>query len=155
MWCRAPTVMDLVASRHRAADRVVDAAGRAPRAVRRAPGLRVLVVDDSEDTADLLALVLAKVGHDVRVAYTGRAALEVADVHVPELALIDLYLPDLDGACVAWALRERGAAPPFLVALDSRPSRAVARPFDVRACKPIDLFVLQQIVAGAKHARRP
>jgi PAS domain S-box-containing protein len=66
---------------------------------------RVLIVDDSTDAADSLAMLLAIEGHDVATAYTAAAALETAERLQPEIAFIDIGLPQMDGYEVARRLR--------------------------------------------------
>jgi two-component system OmpR family response regulator len=63
----------------------------------RGAGERILVVDDEPDIADLLATGLRFVGFDVRVAHTGADALAVAAAYRPQLMLLDVMLPDIDG----------------------------------------------------------
>ncbi len=69
------------------------------------PLLRVLVVDDNLDAADSLGLLLNASGHDVRTAYDGSTALEVAAEFRPNIVLLDIGLPGLDGYEVAKRLR--------------------------------------------------
>jgi PAS domain S-box-containing protein len=69
--------------------------------------LRVLVVEDNVDTGDSLSLLLRLHGHDVQVARTGPTALELASVSRPDVVLLDIGLPGLDGYQVAKRLRER------------------------------------------------
>src|SRR5947209_6811901 len=78
-----------------------EANGHAP------PPLRILVVDDSRDGADSLALLLSVLGHRVRTAYDGLAALDVSGTFLPEVVLLDIGLPGMDGCEVACRLRER------------------------------------------------
>ena len=59
--------------------------------------LWVLVVDDNVDAADSAAMLLRRSGHDVRVAYSSQAALEAAVVFKPQLILLDIGLPKMDG----------------------------------------------------------
>jgi PAS domain S-box-containing protein len=66
---------------------------------------RVLIVDDSTDAADSLAMLLALEGHDVATAYTAAAAIETAERLQPEIAFIDIGLPQMDGYEVARRLR--------------------------------------------------
>ena len=66
---------------------------------------RVLVVDDSADAADSLALLLALEGHEVSTAYSASAALEAAERLQPDVAFIDIGLPQMDGYEVARRLR--------------------------------------------------
>jgi signal transduction histidine kinase/ActR/RegA family two-component response regulator len=82
---------------------------------RRAP-LRVLVVDDNADAAALLADVVEGAGHEVRVAGDGPSALDVAATFAPDVAILDIGLPVMDGYELAARLRQRlgGAAPVIL-----------------------------------------
>lgn len=83
--------------------------GEAPRSPavvsKKARCLRTLVVDDNEDAAESIAAWLRAVGHDVRVAYDGPQALEIARRFTPEVALLDLGLPGMDGYEVGMRLR--------------------------------------------------
>jgi signal transduction histidine kinase len=72
------------------------------------PGSRVLVVDDNVDTAKALAKLLKLLGHDVKMAHDGLAAIEEARIHRPEIILLDIGLPGMDGYQVAAKLREEG-----------------------------------------------
>jgi two-component system CheB/CheR fusion protein len=79
---------------------------------------RVLVVDDSQESADTLALLLRVSGHEVRVALDGRSALDAAATFVPEVVLLDIGLPDLSGYEVATEMRQLpGMAKARLIAL--------------------------------------
>jgi CheY-like chemotaxis protein len=123
------------------------------------PGRRVLVVEDRAELADTLALVLRLAGHEVQTAYNGPAALEAALVFRPEVVLLDIGLPGMDGYEVARRLRQ-GAAPPadtrgelVLVALTgSRPEvdnelfRAAG--FDRHLLKPIEPDELCRVIAA-------
>ncbi len=71
------------------------------------PALRILVVDDNQDTADLTADVLSHLGHDVRVAYDGPSAIAAVADFVPDAALLDIGLPGMDGYELAQRLRAR------------------------------------------------
>jgi len=72
---------------------------------------RVLVVEDDEDIADVLRRSLRQEGHEVRTAADGEAALAVATEFVPDLVILDLGLPKLDGVEVCRRLRESGDVP--------------------------------------------
>ena len=69
--------------------------------------LRVLVVEDNVDAADSLSMLLRLYGHDVQVARTGPTALEMASAFRPDVVLLDIGLPGMDGYQVARHLRER------------------------------------------------
>jgi CheY-like chemotaxis protein len=75
----------------------------------RRPGrsLRVLVVEDNVDAADSLSMLLRLYGHEVRVAHSGPTALESASASRPDVVLLDIGLPEMDGYQVAKRLRER------------------------------------------------
>ncbi|MFI2431450.1 response regulator transcription factor [Streptomyces sp. NPDC018693] len=74
----------------------------------------LLVVDDEQGVREMLTMALEFVGFEVRSAATGRQALECATRCVPDLVLLDINLPDLDGYEVCRLLRERGMAMPVL-----------------------------------------
>jgi PAS domain S-box-containing protein len=69
--------------------------------------LRILVVEDNVDSADSLNLLLRLYGHDLQVARSGPAALEMASAFRPEVVLLDIGLPGMDGYQVARRLREK------------------------------------------------
>ena len=108
-------------------------------------GRRILLVDDNRDAADSLALLLGLEGHDVRVAYAGRPAIEVAHAFQPEIAVLDLGLPDLSGYDVARLLRQDPALAHIeLIALtgwgqEEHRKRALEVGFDHHLTKPVDL----------------
>lgn len=102
---------------------------------------RVLVVDDDRDTADSLALLLARRGFEARCAYGAADALEVARAFRPGQVLVDLRLGDAHGTELAQQLREL-ATPPRVIALTGT-SRAelgaAADLFDGFVRKPVEL----------------
>ncbi len=70
----------------------------------------LLVVDDSPQNTEVLMALLASRGHSVRVAHGGREALRLVDEQTPDLVLLDVHMPDLDGFAVCRALRETWAS---------------------------------------------
>jgi CheY-like chemotaxis protein/anti-sigma regulatory factor (Ser/Thr protein kinase) len=68
---------------------------------------RILVVDDNKDITDSLSFVLGSLGHDVQVAGNGPLALKIAERHCPQIVLLDIGLPGMDGYEVAKRMRER------------------------------------------------
>jgi DNA-binding response OmpR family regulator len=72
------------------------------------PAARVLIVDDNRDTADTTAMLLRVQGYDVAVAYDGGSAITTAKRYDPDVVLLDLSLPDIDGYAVAEDLRKAG-----------------------------------------------
>jgi len=120
---------------------------------------RILVVDDNVDTAESMALLLRLKGHQVQVAHYGPAALETARSFEPEVVLLDIGLPGLDGYEVAKRLREEARlAKVLLVALtgygqeeDRRRARRAG--FDHHFTKPVDPTVLYQVISDASDRR--
>lgn len=118
-------------------------------------GSRILVVDDNHDSAESLALFLRLVGNTVEVAYDGPTALVAARVLRPDLILLDIGLPGMDGYEVARCLRqEPGLERALLVAQtgwgqaeDRRRSSDAG--FDHHLVKPVDLTQLQQLLRTA------
>jgi PAS domain S-box-containing protein len=117
------------------------------------PPRRVLVVDDNVDAAQTLALMLRALGHEVRTAHDGPAALREAELLRPEVVLLDIGLPRMDGYEVARRLREtEGLGQPLLVALtgygqEEDRRRAAAAGFDVHLVKPADPQTVERLVA--------
>jgi signal transduction histidine kinase len=115
--------------------------------------LRVLVVDDNIDAAQTLQLLLQACGHQVTVAHTGLAALEAAQSISPELCLLDIGLPDINGNELARGLRELpGAAQATLVAVTGYGRRedreqATLAGFDHYFVKPVDIDKLLALIA--------
>jgi signal transduction histidine kinase len=121
-------------------------------------GLRVLVVDDNRDSAESIAMFLELAGHAVRLAHDGPAALEAAAAFHPDVVLLDIGLPHLNGYEVARRLRAQvGSREAFLVALtgygqpeDQRRSREAG--FDRHLVKPIEPDQLTDLLARAEVA---
>jgi CheY-like chemotaxis protein len=118
----------------------------------KSPVRRILVVDDNADAADSLTMVLGFDGHEVLAVYTGLQALEQAERFKPDVMLIDIGLPDLDGYEVARRIR---AVPAFqsicLVAVtgygqDADKDRARAAGFSEHLVKPIEFPSLDRIL---------
>ena len=79
--------------------------------------VRVLIVEDNRDTADTTAMLLRMHGYDVAVAYDGKTAIQSAKGFDPDVILLDLSLPDIDGYAVARSLRDEGLERASLVAV--------------------------------------
>jgi len=119
--------------------------------------VRILVVDDNVDAAEMMAEILSSMGHEVSVAHDGAAGLAQFLSFGPELAILDLGLPEIDGYALARQVRAdpRFAATP-LVALsgyaqqeDLERSRAAG--FTYHLAKPADWNRLEAILAS--HAQ--
>lgn len=78
---------------------------------------RVLIIDDNVDVADSLALWLKMAGHEISVAHSAARALECVPSFLPEVILLDINLPDLNGFSLAKELREIPNVPPFVLAV--------------------------------------
>jgi signal transduction histidine kinase/ActR/RegA family two-component response regulator len=113
---------------------------------------RVLLVDDNEDAAAGTAQILRQLGHTVHVAYSAAQALAAARAEVPEVAILDIGLPDMDGYALAAAMRaETGSTALRLVALtgygqQADVERAVQAGFDLHLTKPASLDDLRVAV---------
>lgn len=124
------------------------------RRLHEAPRLRVLIVDDNEVSADMLGLLLRELGYVVRVAYDGPRALSLAAELEPDVAVLDIGLPVMDGYELAMRLREaHGARGMRLVALtgygqDQDVERSKRAGFDRHLVKPIDTNELESALAG-------
>ncbi|HWO25650.1 MAG TPA: ATP-binding protein [Kofleriaceae bacterium] len=117
--------------------------------------VRVLIVDDNVDAALMLHDFLAEIGHDAAVAHDGMAALEVAAVFRPDVALLDIGLPVMDGYELARRLRaQAGGRPLRLMALtgygqEADRARARAAGFEHHLVKPISLEALVPLLSRA------
>jgi PAS domain S-box-containing protein len=120
---------------------------------------RVLVVDDNHDVADSLVMLLECLGAHVRVAYDGPSAIEAVDAFAPEIALVDIGMPGMDGYETAKRIRGRPNGRELtLVALtgwgqeeDRRRTREVG--FDRHLVKPVNDDVLQELLSAPTEAR--
>ncbi|WP_169979977.1 ATP-binding protein [Tautonia rosea] len=109
---------------------------------------RILIVDDERDAARLLALLLEQEGHEVSVAFDGTSALAEVERMQPDLVLLDLGLPDLDGRDVAQRIIDSsGSDRPVIVALTgfSPGQRPGETPLEQDAC--FDLFLTKPVEA--------
>jgi len=120
---------------------------------------RILVVDDNVDAAEVLAECLQLSGHEVRVANDGPLALILAKEFIPEVVLLDIGLPSMDGFEVARRLRkQQGASLLRLIALtgygqESDRQKARAAGFDDHLVKPVELEVLTSTIARLTPGR--
>ena len=123
----------------------------------RPPGHRLLVVDDNQDAAISLAMLLKLQGHEVRVAHSGMAALEVTKTYVPDVVFLDIGMPGMDGYEVARRIRQQpGLENVVLAALtgwgqqeDRR--RTSEAGFNYHLVKPPEPNVVESVIAGLKR----
>ena len=119
---------------------------------------RVLIVDDNEDAASSLGALLELQGHQVALSHDGLEALDVAERFQPDVALVDIDLPGIDGYELARRLRARdGTRMALLIALSGYGSSSFRTPtrgsgFDKHLTKPASIEALQALIAGARVA---
>jgi CheY-like chemotaxis protein len=131
-----------------------------PSSARDGTSPRVLVVDDVEASAETLMMLLEMEGCEVKIATEGRAALAIAESFHPDVVLLDIGLPGMNGFEVARSLREQPASRnALLIALtgygeaESR-ERSAQAGFDFHMVKPADLDLLLSMVNNPAQARR-
>lgn len=120
---------------------------------------RILVVDDNEDSAEMLTLALSAVGFQTRYALDGLSALTVAEAFRPTVALLDLALPGIDGYELARRIREHPelrdmkliAVTGFGQARDRATTTSAG--FDLHLVKPVDLGELVHILNAFSNGR--
>jgi signal transduction histidine kinase/CheY-like chemotaxis protein len=129
-------------------------AGRADRAA----SARVMVVDDNVDAATSLSLLLKLAGHEVATVHHGAKALEAAQAFRPDVVVLDIGLPGMDGYAVAKALRSGpGGKQLRLIALtgygqDEDRRRTSDSGFDYHLTKPADCGELKQLLSRPRHS---
>ncbi len=120
------------------------------------PRRRVLIVDDNVDAAESLSMLLNTLGHDTRLAHDGEQALDVVQAFKPDVVLLDIGLPRVNGYEVARRIRRMSLGEgPHLIALtgwgqaeDRR--RAKEAGFDHHVTKPVELSVLSGLLASER-----
>jgi CheY-like chemotaxis protein len=124
-------------------------------------GLRILVVEDHADTALTTAVLLRLYGHEVAVAPDGPAALAAAQACWPDVVLLDIGLPRMDGYAVArWFQDQADRKPPLLIAVtgygqpeDRRRSQEAG--IHEHLLKPVDYIQLQPMLEQVRGLLRP
>ena len=114
---------------------------------------RILVVDDNHDSALSLAMMLSIMGHETRTAHDGESAVATAESFLPEVVLLDIGLPKLNGYEVAQRIREKDwGASMFLIAVtgwgqeeDRQRSSEVG--LNVHMVKPVEPSALEKLLA--------
>ena len=119
---------------------------------------RILVVDDNVDAADGLAMLLAMEGYVTRAAYDGKQALEVAGSFRPDVVILDIEMPVMDGYEAARQIRKsRSNRAPGLVSLSAArldDPAALSAAFDVSLTKPASGKEVQVAVEAALRRTR-
>jgi PAS domain S-box-containing protein len=126
--------------------------GVAAKATRR----RILVVDDNQDSATSLAMILGLIGHETRTAHDGVEAIEVADEFQPHAVLLDIGMPKLNGYEAARRMRQKEwGRQVLLVALtgwgqETDRLRSSDAGFDAHLIKPVDAAEIQRLLANLR-----
>jgi CheY-like chemotaxis protein len=119
-------------------------------------GRQILIADDNRDAADSLAMLLRMEGHTVTVVHDGRQALASIEAAPPDVALLDIGMPEMDGYEVARRVRiQMRGRPIMLVAVTGwgqagDKSRALAAGFDMHFTKPIEPQRLMELLQSAR-----
>ena len=116
------------------------------------PRRRILIVDDDLDTVEALGELLRDCGHEVATAHDGPQALDHARLHRPDVVVLDINMPEMDGYEVAKRIRgELGLGDALLVALsgygeDRHHRLAREAGFDQHLTKPVDTSRLEELL---------
>src|SRR5579871_4063609 len=114
--------------------------------------LRILIVEDDTETAEMLARFLQRKGHAVQIAPDGRSAFTALETWEPDVALIDIGLPDIDGYQVARHIHQRPTEKrPLLVAItgyveEEHHRRSEEAGIDLHLVKPADMKQLEKLL---------
>ena len=120
-------------------------------------GFRLLVVDDNQDAASTLAMLLKLQGHEVQIAHSGLAAVEMAKRTAPDVVFMDIGMPGMDGYEVARRIRQEPDLERIVLAAltgwgqqeDRR--RTAEAGFDHHLVKPLELSALDAVLTGLKR----
>ena len=119
----------------------------------------MLIADDNADAADSLALLLSLDGYEVRTAYNGHEAVTVAQIFHPDVALLDIGMPDMDGYAAGSAIRQQpGGTDVCLIALTGRGQdddkhRSRQAGFAMHLTKPVDPSRLRTLLLQLQQDR--
>lgn len=119
----------------------------------------VLVADDNRDAADALVGLLEALGHPARAAYDGAQAYQAfLDFH-PDVAILDVQMPHMDGCVAAARMRAHESPPKFIASLtgmrhDLEPMKSLGGVFDRHLAKPCDMAELDDFLERADAAGR-
>lgn len=135
--------------------------GQSTRAPETMPSMRILVVDDNEDSVATLEVMLRMSGHDIRTGRDGVEAVDVANRFRPDVVLLDIGMPRMNGYEAAETIRKQSwGRDMVLIAMtgwgqESDRERSAAAGFSHHLVKPVDLDVLQRILlkTALEHGR--
>lgn len=116
-------------------------------------GKRILLVDDNPDVADSMAMLLKLFGHEIIIAYDGREAVSIALREQPDVVLLDIGLPYLNGYEACRAMRKAGLTRAMIVALtgygqEEDRKKAQEAGFNQHLAKPVDVDVLEELLTA-------
>ncbi len=123
------------------------------------PKSRILIADDNRDSAESLGLLLELKGHDTWIAHDGLEAVQAAELHHPDVALLDIGMPKINGYEAARHIREQPwGENMLLIAItgwgqDDDKQRAREAGFDHHLTKPVSLTDLNDLLAAAQHRK--
>lgn len=115
---------------------------------------KILVVDDNHDSALSLAMMLSIMGHDTRTAHDGESAVSTAETFLPDVILLDIGLPKLNGYEVAQRIRDTSwGAAMYLIAVtgwgqDEDRQRSSEVGLNLHMVKPVEPSALEQVLAS-------
>ena len=124
-------------------------------------GRRILVVDDDHDSAESLAMLFQLMGHDVRAAHNGLAAVDLAEAFRPDLIVLDIGMPGLDGYEVCRRIRQHSWGRAAVIAAltgwsrDEDRDRSEQAGFDHFLVKPVDPKALENLIAAVGRGPGP
>ena len=121
--------------------------------------LRILVADDNVDSAEILAMLLTLKGYDTKITHDGDAALDVTATFRPDVILLDIGMPKLNGYEVCRRIRQQAWGKSMMVIAmtgwgqedDRRKSHAAG--FDFHLVKPVDHAALKKLLSGVTATR--
>lgn len=117
---------------------------------------KILVVDDNHDSALSMAMMLSIMGHDTRTAHDGETAVSTAETFLPDVVLLDIGLPKLNGYEVAQRIRETPwGASMYLIAVtgwgqDEDRQRSTEVGLNHHMVKPVEPAALEKLLAGLR-----
>jgi CheY-like chemotaxis protein len=142
----------LLPRHHVAQNTALNKDGNLPETVRPKQPLRILVVDDNEDAAQMLALYLEALGHQVLIEHSAQRAIACAKLEKPDVYILDIGLPEMDGNELARQLRgDQETAHSFLIAVtgygqEHDKLKTMAAGFDQHLVKPVDVSKLASLL---------
>ena len=122
---------------------------------------KILVVDDNHDSALSLAMMLSIMGHETRTAHDGESAVTTAEMFLPDVVLLDIGLPKLNGYEVAQRIRQSSwGASMFLIAVtgwgqDEDRQRSSEVGLNVHMVKPVEPSALEKLLSELRVDGRP